>query len=329
MIRKAHLNLKHFFNQLKTIDLLDFNKFIFHHLLLHSFKTENILPFFIAVGVIGFSIAIQASRFIFIPQTSAAAFVSFLIFASVVSIIILIIYPIIIIILVNFLTSYFKGSASNRSLIKITILLLGFVGGVVLFTGRNISTPEKLQILLIWIGLYFVLVGLYLTHREHSDLRKITKTKIAFILVVLIIMTRPLMLVFLHTTEALNYTNINTQLYLSPQNCHLLHNLNGSHTIPAQNSIFDNKQYFEELPDNQGCYLYSNTIRYSFAYDFVLLVKKNIHPLVSPRGIKYNEYVRLSCYAGNCYSENNIFFHTNDDLNAELIQKGAKADYPL
>ena len=83
------------------------------------------------------------------------------------------------------------------------------------------------------------------------------------------------------------------------------------------------------LPDNQGCYVYGNSIRYSFAYDFVLLVKANIHPIIGKSGVLYNQYVRLNCYAGNCYSETNIFLRDNGDIYANFIKNGGKFDRPL
>lgn len=328
-MRKLYLKFRAHVDEVRQIDLLDFNKFIFKHILLHLFKTDNILPFFVAIGVIGFSVIVQESRFIFIPQSSVAAFASFFIFALIVSIIILVIYPLFIIFLVNFLTSHLKAPTYTKLIIKFAILLAAYVVGIIAFTNSSVIPREKIQIVLIWIGLYFVLTGLYLTHLKHHDLSKLTKTKIGFILLVALTMGSPLVLIFMHISEALNVTNINTQVYLNANNCQLLNNLNGKNRVSESNNILYDPHYFELLPNSQGCYIYGNTIRYGFAYDFVLLVKKNIAPLVSPHGVKYNEYVRLSCYAGNCYSENHIFFKNKDDIYANLISKGSKFDQPL
>ncbi len=328
-MHKLYLKFRAHVDEVRQIDLLDFNKFIFKHVLLHLFKTDNILPFFIAIGVIGFSVIVQESRFIFIPQSSVAAFASFFIFALIVSIIILVIYPLFIIFLVNFLTSHLKAPTYTKLVIKFAILLAAYVVGIIAFTNSSVVPREKIQIVLIWIGLYFILTGLYLTHLKHHDLTKLTKTKIGFILLVALTMGSPLILIFMHISEALNVTNINTQVYLNANNCQLLNNLNGKNRVSESNNILYNQNYFYQLPNNQGCYIYGNTIRYGFAYDFVLLVKKNIVPLISAHGVKYNEYVRLSCYAGNCYSENHIFFKNKDDIYANLISKGSKFDQPL
>lgn len=329
MLNRTREQLKNYFEQLQAINLLEFNKFIFQRLILHLFKTENILPFLIAACIIGFSVLVQASRFIFIPQTSVAAFASFFIFTVVISVLTLVIYPVFIIILVNFLSSYITSTATLKFSLKFSSLLLSFILGVTYFTGQVISTTIKLEIIVLWLGLYFILTSLYLTHLQHNTLLTWSKTKIIFGLFIIIIMSRPLILIFLHTSEALNFTNINPQVYLPAPMCALLHNLDGQAELPKPNNIFYNNQYYAELPKQQGCYIYNNTIRYSFAYDFVLMVKKNINPIIGKTGIKYNEYVRLSCYANNCYSENYIYFKDSNDLNNDLIKKGSKLEHPF
>lgn len=283
----------------------------------------------IAASVIGFSILNQASSFIFIPQTSVVAFASFFIFILIVTLITLIIYPIILILIVNFCTSYISNNNKFKVLLKLGILIISFTIGVFLFTNQYVSLISKIQIVIIWLGLYFVLAGLYLTHIAHNDILQLSKTKILFMAILLIIMSRPLVFIYLHTSEALNFTNINPQVYLNSSNCVLLQNLDQTNNINKENDILYNPKYYRELPNGNGCYLYGNTIRYSFAYDYVLLVKRNIVPLVGRGGNKYNEYVRLSCYAGNCYSENYIFYKDREDIYSALIRKGARLDRPL
>ncbi|MEN9946722.1 MAG: hypothetical protein RLZZ293_1108, partial [Pseudomonadota bacterium] len=260
---------------------------------------------------------------------SIAAFGSFFIFTVIVSIITLVLYPVLIIFIVNFGTSFIKGNSNLKNWLKMATLLIAFIFGAFVLAGNNIDLGLKIQLIVVWMGLYHALVGLYLTHLHHQNLGKISNGKIIFIVLVIITMSRPLVLVFLHISEALNFTNINTQVYLDGYTCRLLYNLNGNDVLTPQNSIFTHSEYFKELPNNQGCYLYGNTIRYSFAYDFVLVVKKNINPLISKHGKEYNEYVRLSCYAGNCYSENNIYYLNHKDIYATLIQIGRKFQRPL
>ena len=329
MLTNIRDHYRNYFQQLRGMDLLNFNKFIFTHLILHLFKTENILPFIIATCSIGFSIILQESRFLFIPQTSVAAYASFFIFTIIFSIITLVIYPVIIIFIVNFFTSYLKDDSNFKFWIKFCLLLISFTVGAFIFIPEGISLSFKIQLILIWLGIYYSLVGLYLTHLKHQALSKLSKRLIMFILIVAIAMSRPLMLIFLHTTEALNFTNVNTQVYLDTHDCSLLHDLDGKNPITPDNSTFNNTDYFQVLPNNQGCYIYGNSIRYSFAYDFVLLVKMNIHPLIGKEGTRYNQYVRLSCYAGNCYSEANIFFKDKTDIYADFIKNGSKFDRPL
>ncbi|MEN9947160.1 MAG: hypothetical protein RLZZ293_1546, partial [Pseudomonadota bacterium] len=59
--------LANYYAQLKQLDLLEFNRFLFKQIILQLFRTENILPFIVATCAIGFSITLQASEFIFIP----------------------------------------------------------------------------------------------------------------------------------------------------------------------------------------------------------------------------------------------------------------------
>ena len=329
MLTKIRNHHRNFFQQLRNIDLLDFNRFIFSHLILNLFKTENILPFILATCSVGFSIIIQESRFLFIPQTSVAAYASFFIFTIIVSIITLVIYPVIIIFIVNFLTSHFKNDTNFKFWLKFSLLMISFTYGAFTFISQEVGISFKIQLILIWLGIYYSLVSLYLTHLKHQTLSKLSRGKIIFILIVAIAMSRPLVLIFLHTNEALNFTNVNAQVYLDAHNCSLLRNLDGKNSVDPNNSTFNNTDYFQILPNNQGCYVYGNSIRYSFAYDFVLLVKTNIRPLVGKSGILYNEYVRLNCYAGNCYSETNIYLKDKVDIYAAFIRNGGKLDRPL
>lgn len=320
MIRNYRQRFRNYFIQIRNMDLFDFNKFIFRHLILHLFKTENILPFIIALCVIGFSMVLQVSQFIFIPQTSVGAYASFFIFTLIVSMVTLVVYPIFIILIINFFTGYIRSNSIFKFVLKLSTFITSFTFGAVYFTGHNVTYLEKMQIILIWIGLYYVIINLYLTHKQHKTILKLTTVKVLFIIIVSILMTRPLVVVFLHTNEALNFTTINPQVYLNQSNCMLLHNLDGSEKVESTNLIFNNPKYYRDLPNDQGCYIYGNTIRYSFAYDYVLLIKKNLVPIQRPNGHRYNEYVRLNCFAGNCYSENHLFFRIKNDLYDDLIQ---------
>ncbi len=57
------------------------------------------------------------------------------------------------------------------------------------------------------------------------------------------------------------------------------------------------------------------------------MVKRNIKPLLDNKGIAYNAYVRLNCYAGNCYSDNNLQYDAKSDIFANLIKNGEKLDH--
>lgn len=318
-----------FFNELINFDLFDFNRFIFEKIMFQIFCTKNILPFIVGTCIIGFSIITEQSRYIFIPQTSVGAYASFFVFTLIVSIITLIIYPLLIIIIINLITAQIKKPTLWRHIVKVTAQLIAFIAGVIFFTYNSISAWEQIQIITIWIGLYFVLASMYIAHKRHNNLLKLSKLKYLFVVIISIMMAQPLMMIDLHTSEVLNYTNVNPQVYLTASNCALLHNLDERSAIEDNNNILFNKDYYRELPNNQGCYIYGNIIRYSFGYDFVLLVKKNIHPIYNHHHEEYNEYVRLNCFAGNCYSENHIFFKRSNDYYEKFIEDGQKLDYPL
>lgn len=318
-----------FFKEVVNFDLHDFNRFIFEKVMFQIFCTKNILPFIVGICIVGFSVTTEQSRYIFIPQTSVGAYASFFVFTLIVSIITLIIYPLIIIIIINFFTGQIKQPTLGRHLIKISAQFVAFVCGVIFFTYHSISIWQQIQIILIWIGLYFVLSSMYIAHKRHNNFLKLSKLKYVFVIIVSLMMAEPLVMIDLHTSEVLNYTNVNAQVYLTAPNCALLHNLDGRSAIDDSNNILNNSQYYRDLPNNQGCYIYGNTIRYSFGYDFVLLVKKNIRPVYNHHHVEYNEYVRLNCFAGNCYSENHIFFKRSDDYYERFIADGQKLDYPL
>lgn len=329
MVNLVHRRITKFLDKLRLINLFDFNKFIIKNIIYHMFKTRNILPFIIAATVIGFSVITEESRYIFIPQTSLTAYASFFIFTLIMSIITLLIYPIFIIIIVNFITGYIKGTTVFKYSIKFSILLASFIIGIAFFTRNSVDTLGKIQIIIIWVGLYITLGSMYIAHLTHNDLFRLSKLKFGFIAFVCLLTAKPLLLIDLHTSEALNFTNINPQVYLTAQNCELLHNLGGRKLIIESNSTLSDINYYRELPNNQGCYIYGNIIRYSFGYDYVLMVKKNINPMKNKRNLEYNEYVRLNCFAGNCYSEDHIFFLQTEDLYEAMLKTGQKLDEPI
>lgn len=329
MLKYLYLRICEFFQATRTINLLDFNKFILRNIIHHIFNTRNLLPFIIALCVIGFSITTEESRYIFIPQTSVAAYASFFIFTLIVSVVTLLIYPIFIIITVNFVTSYLHGTTKSKYTIKLIVLILSFVFGVEFFSPDYIDVIQKIQVVIIWLGLYLVLISMYLAHLKHNNPLKLSRLKFIFLFSVLGLAAQPLLRIDLHTSEALNFTNINPQVYLTAQNCALLHSLITTQELPPDNNTLYNEKYYRELPNGQGCYIYGNIIRYSFGYDYVLLVKKNLRPIVDKHNVEYNVYVRLNCFAGNCYSENNLTHQRNNDIYEELLNKGQRSYYPL
>lgn len=312
----------------KDLDSLKFNEFIFRHVIVHILKTENIIPFILATCIIFFSLLIFEAQFIFIPQSSLTSFASFLIFVSASCLIVIMIYPLLVITVINLIFSFININSSLKAIIKIFTLFISFAMGVIIFSGPHATTAIKIQTLIIWIGFYFIMIEMYLAKVQHNSVFKLRKTKYFMILIISTLTAQPLVSIFMHAVEVMNFTNVNPQIYLSQANCNLLKNLDEQYQLPDNNSIFNDKHYYKDIANDQGCEIYNNVIRFSFASDYALMIKKNIRPIITDSGGRYNEYVRLNCYSGYCYTENYIFLSADNDINDELIKKEAHKRLP-
>ena len=311
--------LRNYFYKLQVIDPLDINKFIFKYIIFQLFKTKNIIPFLITTSVIGFSIITEETTFIFLPQSNLTTFASFFIFLLAVSILVLALYPLFIIILLNFFISFIVTNSLSRYVIKITILFVCLIIGSIFFVGfHTVHYIIIIELFFAWTGLFIILVNVYIAYKEHRIIN-LSRLNIIFMVVIAFTMYRPLLLVFVRTSQEFNFTTVNNQFYLTPPNCALLQNLNGRNTLPPENDIFNNKEYFKQLPDNGGCYIYKNVIGYTFASDFTLKIRRNIYPIIGADGKKFNQYVRLSCYYGNCSSKTDIILKDSGDISNELF----------
>lgn len=311
-----------YFQKTQNIDLLDFNKFIFRYVIVHIFKKENIIPFIIATCVIFTSILIFEAEFIFIPQSSLPSFVSFFVFVLATSMIAMAIYPLIVMLLINLIGSFWHKNSFVKSILMLLIIFLSFILGIVVLSGPRATLEVKVETFIVWVGCYFILVEMYLTYLHNNSLLKMGKSKYLVIVIIAVLITHPLSMVALHSVQVMNFTTVNPQTYLAKSNCDLLKNLDGKYNLPDDNSILNDPAYFRETSDKSGCEIYNNVIRFSFATDYVLMIKKNIHPIIATDGQRYNEYVRLNCYSGYCYTENYIFFNADNDINEALIQRG-------
>ena len=312
---------------LRSIDTNDLNKFIFRKLKYHALNTRVIFTLLVSICIISFSILSSQSVYFFIPQTTVGSFASFLIFVLIVSILTFIFYPLIIIFTVNALNGLFKSNSWIKVTTKLTTLSVAFILGIDNMAQKTINLNDKAQIVIAWILVYWLILNRYLAHLKAHESKKYNKSAIIIIVLIAGFSFKPFININAHTLETLNITNINPQVYLTWPNCELLKNLNTSLNLSESNDTLNNSKYYTELKNNQGCFIYGNTIRYSFGYDYALLVKRNIHPLIDRNGINYNAYVRLNCFANNCYSDNNLQYKANVDIYNSLISNGENLDH--
>lgn len=311
---------------MRSIDTLEINRFLLRHLKYHILNTRIILTPLITCSVVGFSILTSESVYLFIPQTTVGAFASFMLFVLLVSILTFILFPLVIIYLVNILTGLFKSNSWLKISIKLITLGIAFAFGINSMAQQTIDSLEKLQIVVAWISIYLLIINRYLAHLRNKEQSEYNRPALIIMVLIFSCSIKPFLTIYTHTLESLNITNVNPQVYLTWPNCRLLRNLNLSLNLTESNDTLNNNKYYSELKDNQGCFIYGNTIRYSFGYDYTLVVKRNITPLVDNHGVKYNAYVRLNCFAGNCYSDNNMQYKANEDIFAGLIKNGEKLD---
>ncbi len=123
---------------------------------------------------------------------------------------------------------------------------------------------------------------------------------------------------FTFTSQMINYTSVNARIYMTQTNCDQITTPIGDKDRSANMAVHDSR-FFESAAG--GCLVKSNSIRYGFGGDYVLIFKKNIHPIINSANQGYNAYVRLTCYAGNCYAQDNIYKLSRKDSQSDLIER--------
>lgn len=318
MIKYTKNSFKNYIQELNSVDLIKFNQFIFKNILAHSLKVNTIVPIMVAMGVVAFSIAIQDTFYVFIPQSSITSFASYVIFACITSILVLLLYPLIIIITINYIGHKLKNILARMFLpFKILVLILCFYLCVRVVMTGGFSEEARLYVAGLWVLLYFLLINIYITAVNNGGTLKFVKFRVLFALIFIGLFVKPFLFMFLYTSEMINYTSINSELYLNKINCSLINTSIAGKGAPT-NLTVNNPKYYKETTD--GCYVYGNSVRYGFGSDYVIIFKKNLAPFTNKKGKEYNAYVRLTCYSGNCYASDNIYTLHDQDSVAELIR---------
>lgn len=318
MFRYSKKIISSYFNELNNVDFNLFNEFIVNKLIANSLKLNTIVPIMLAIAVVAFSFSLQDSFYIFIPQSSITSFASFLLFACVASLLLLILYPLLIIMILNYIAYKLRNKLKTAFLpLKLIILVLGFYICVVILTGSsNFTVSQRLNIAGLWLLLYFTLINLYISYSHNSGKVKLTKFRVLFGVIFILLLIKPFLVIFLYTSEKINYTSFNPKVYLTKANCNLI-----TTSISAKDNLknmsINNPMFYRT--DANGCYLSGNLIRYGFGSDFVLIFKKNILPIKANDNKSYNAYMRLNCYSSNCYADDDFFvLNDKDEINMLL-----------
>jgi len=318
MISHLRESFRQYCKEWSEADLGKFNIFILKNILRHIFRTESIIPILVVVLVVAVSIQAQRASYIFIPQSSITAYATFLILQLAISLLVIFIYPFLIILLFNYLGYRLPHIIPRIFLPTKVILLLTTFYLCLRFLSHGKLTPDfELMVVATWTSLYFFLMNLYLAQKHGRDVFKTGKFRLILIFIFIAFMIKPFSMILYHTSEIINYMEINPLVFIDNTQCKMLsQKINTS--VSDSNLSISNPDLVEHTAN--GCYLYGNIIRLGFASDYVIIFKKNLQP-VTESGRHYNYYTRLNCYSGNCFSEDNIRLDVSNDINAKIIEK--------
>lgn len=318
MLKFSRKILCNYFHELSAIDFGLFNKFIIQQIFMKAIRFQTIIPVMAVIGIVAFSFSLQDSFYVFIPQSNVTSFASYLLVACVASILLLVLYPLLIILVLNYIADKTRNWFKKAFIpIKVIALILAFYFCIVMITGESaFRMSQRIHVAFLWLLLYFTLLNLYMSYSHPSGELKLSKLRMIFGVLFLVLMIRPFLIIFLFTSEKINYTSFNPTVYLSQKDCALISSPIVGINDPKNLSIND-PRFFRVA--NDGCYLSGNLIRYGFGGDYVIVFKKNIHPLTGHDDKNYNAYMRLNCYSGGCYADDNFFVDEDKDEVGVLI----------
>lgn len=301
---------KNYYSRLSTIDFSEFNKFLFTVIFKGFMKTEHIIPVMIAILLLYFGLNIETQVYVFFPQSNITAYLTFIILQIAIGLIILLIIPFTVILIFNYLCSIVNNISPRLLLpIKIMALVGTFTFTINFLVNQQFRVNEKPLLLAIWLGLYFLLVNMFLSYKDHKHPFKFSRGKAFFTLFFVVLVTKQLTGIFSTILQKINYLQVNPLVNIQPSLCELIVRHPNLKVAPANRTI-NNSHYFEVT--SQGCNLYGNLIRVGFASDYSISLKDNLTPVIE-NGKPYNYYTRINCYSGTCFVENNIKHLVNHD----------------
>ncbi len=322
MHNKVVHRLREYVTELNNINLLHFNNFILYELIFKLLRKENIMKWVIICGVVLFGVHMRYSEYVFFPQSNVTSYAIFLILTFALAIIQLTFVPLSMIFILNFIGHLISLRFRGKRFVlwEIAALIFAFYIFLDVFSGYHLNLQNKLHLTLLWLGLYFFLVNLYFNYHNHRALLITSNYRIVYILFFVILLLKPISMEFRHNASVLNYDNVDTNSFIDKSNCKLIATPL-KYSTDTTNMTVKTPQHFER--DEDGCYIYGNLIRFSFASDYSLMIKKNLHPFKKANGKEYNEWVRLNCYYAdtNCFSEDHIIIPATEDRYDAILQK--------
>lgn len=318
MITYLTSSFRQYCKEWSEADLEKFNVFIFKNILRHIFRLESILPILMVILVVALSIQAQRATYIFIPQSSLTAYATFVVLQLSIALLVIFIYPFLIILSFNYI-GYRLPHIIPRIFLptKLVLLLLTFYLCLRLISHDTLKPVIEVLVVATWASLYFFLMNLYLAYKHKRNALHLGKFRLIFIVLFFALMIKPFSMMLYRTAEMINFMEVNPLLFIDSNQCKLIgRKINSS--VKDTNMAINSPDIIEHTTN--GCFLYGNVIRFGFASDYVVMFKKNIHPVAEADGL-YNYYAHLSCYSGNCFVEDNVRINVLNDISAKILMK--------
>lgn len=321
MIKFTYNKFKKYCDDISKISLTDFNAFIFRAILKSLIQTNNIIPIIISLVVIVFTYLINTEEYFFLPQTNLTTYITFVLLQILVGTLTLFLCPILIIIAVNYIFGIIqtvkKPHGALLFTIKVVTLIIAYSIFLKILIDTSFKISEQITMMIIWAFLYFLMVNMYLSYKEHNHPFRFSTFRVLFTVIFTITMVRPLDIIINKTSRTINYMQVNSLISMTAQTCSLLEKSKNKYITP-ENATLNNINYFESTP--QGCNFYNGTVRIGFSSDYALTIRKNISPIIIDKKPS-NIYDRVNCYSSTCFIETNIIKEAKSDVYQKLFDE--------